>query len=52
MIKQRVEFQTDICSYGEGEVVAYDSSSVTVREEDGTTWCGHEDQTTPVDDDE
>jgi len=50
MDNQRVEFQTDICSYGEGEVIAHDidTGSVTVREDDGTLWHGNEDQITPI----
>ncbi|KJK22335.1 hypothetical protein UB46_22005 [Burkholderiaceae bacterium 16] len=38
----RVEFQTDINSFGEGVVIAHDSSNgrLVIRDDDGIHWRG------------
>lgn len=48
MIGKRVEFQTDVCSFGEGKIEAYNqvTGQVTVRDDDGNLWSGHEEFTT------
>ncbi|KDP87890.1 hypothetical protein CF70_033875 [Cupriavidus sp. SK-3] len=41
----RVEFQTDLTSFGEGVVIAHDSSNgrLVIRDDDGIHWRGDED---------
>lgn len=50
-IKSQVAYQTGIAEFGIGEVIAYnqDTEIVTVvDEDDGSTWRGPVDLTTPI----
>ena len=51
MIGAPVEFQTDVCSFGEGIVVSYDEETghLQVRGEYGEIWSGTGELATSID---